>query len=133
MNAKKELRRYLYLDEYKKIKQREYDEALELGTHITQVISDMPIAHGLKKSKVEDCAVRLATISEERLEMLLRTEEERLRIEKKIDQVSEPYRAILVDIYIKGMSLKEIARDRKRNYTYVSEQHERALREYEKK
>lgn len=131
MTAKEELNKYKYardkidetLEEYQKYKDR--------ATKMTSIISDMPRGSGNTSDKVGDNGAIMADLDNEYKERWVRAEQEKLRIEKNIDKVEEPYRTILHMKYIQGKSLEEISCKIKCNYTYACEQHGIALKKYE--
>jgi hypothetical protein len=111
-------------------KQLEYDykqtTIVGIGSYGIEVIDKLNFngTKGLEFLLVQD-------LDKEYKERWVRAEQEKLRIEKNIDKVEEPYRTILHMKYIQGKSLEEISCKIKCNYTYACEQHGIALKKYE--
>lgn len=131
MTAKEELLQYKYarkkvdeaLEEYEKYKIR--------AEKVTTILSGMP--RGTSNSnKVEDNAVKMADISKEYEKRWFLAEKEKLRIEKNIDKVEEPYRTILHKRYIEDKKLEEIATQMNYSFDRVRHMHGEALLKYEK-
>lgn len=131
MTAKEELLQYKYARKKVDEALNEYEKYKIRAEKVTTILSGMP--RGTSNSnKVEDNAVKMADISREYEKRWVTAEKEKLRIEKNIDKVEEPYRSILHMKYIEEKTLEEISCQLKCNYTYACEQHGRALKEYEK-
>lgn len=131
MTAKEELLQYKYarkkvdeaLEEYEKYKIR--------AEKVTTILSGMP--RGTSNSnKVEDNAVKMADISREYEKRWFLAEKEKLRIEKNIDKVEEPYRTILHKRYIEELNFGEIADEMGYSYVRITHLHGEALLRYEK-
>lgn len=131
MTAKEELSQYRYarkkvdeaLEEYEKYKIR--------AEKVTTIISGMP--RGTSNSnKVEDNAVKMADISREYEKRWFLAEKEKLRIEKNIDKVEEPYRTILHKRYIEESNFEKIADEMGYTYNSITHMHGDALKLYKK-
>ncbi len=132
MTAKEELSQYKYklkkvyetLDEYQKYNDR--------ATKITTILSNMP-KDTSNRDKIGDNTAVMADLGQQYKQRWIEAEMERLKLEKKIDSVEEPYRTILHMRYIEDLPLFEIASKLKyKSYTYACEQHGIALKKYEK-
>ena len=130
MTAKEELLQYKYAREKVDETLEEYQKYKDRAEKMTSIISDMP--RGTSSSdKVADNAVKMADLSAEYEKRWLEAEYMKLKIEKNIDLVEEPYRIILYMKYVQGKKLEEIAYKLNANYTYICEQHGDALKKYE--
>lgn len=130
MTAKEELLQYKYAREKVDETLEEYQKYKDRAEKMTSIISDMP--RGISSSdKVADNAVKMADLSAEYEKRWLEAEYMKLKIEKNIDLVEEPYRIILYMKYVQGKKLEEIAYKLNANYTYICEQHGVALKKYD--
>lgn len=132
MTAKEELNQYKYkrkkadetLEEYQKYKTR--------AEKMTSIISDVPSRTNKNSDKVGDNASIMVDLEKQYEEMWIESEYERLEIEKRINQVEEPYRTLLHMRYIEDLPLMEVAtRLNYKSYTYACEQHGIALKKFE--
>lgn len=132
MTAKEELSQYKYARERVDEALEEYQKYKTRATKMTAILSDNPQRSNLNSDKVGDNAAAMADIANEYEKRWFNAERERLRIENNIDRVEEPYRTILHMRYVEDMQLFEIATKLKyESYTYVCEQHGKALKKYE--
>ena len=130
MTAKEELLQYKYAREKVDETLEEYQKYKDRAEKMTSIISDMP-RRTSSSDKVADNAVKMADLSAEYEKRWLEAEYMKLKIEKNIDLVEEPYRTILYMKYVQGKKLEEIAYKMNANYTYICEQHGVALKKYE--
>lgn len=132
MTAKEELMQYKYarkkvdetLEEYQKYKDR--------ATKMTAIMSDNPQRSNLNSDKVGDNAIKMADISREYEERWLRAENKKLEVERKIEELSEPYRTLLHKRYIEELNFEKIADDMGYSYVRITHLHGEALLEYGK-
>lgn len=132
MTAKEELMQYKYarkkvdetLEEYQKYKDR--------ATKMTAIMSDNPQRSNLNSDKVGDNAIKMADISREYEERWLRAENKKLEVERKIEELLEPYRTLLHKRYIEELNFEKIADDMGYSYVRITHLHGEALLEYEK-
>ena len=130
MTAKEELLQYKYAREKVEETLEEYQKYKDRAEKMTSIISDMPREIS-SSDKVADNAVKMADLSAEYEKRWLEAEYMKLKIEKNIDLVEEPYRTILYMKYVQGKKLEEIAYKLNANYTYICEQHGVALKKYD--
>lgn len=130
MTAKEELLQYKYAREKIQETLEEYQKYKDRAEKMTSIISDMP--RGTSSfDKVADNAVKMADLSAEYEKRWLEAEHTKLKIEKSIDGIEEPYRTILYMKYVQEKKLEEIAYKLNANYTYICEQHGIALKKYD--
>lgn len=132
MIAKEELSQYKYarkkvdetLDEYQKYKTR--------AEKMTSIISDSPSRTNKTSDKVGDNASIMADLEKEYEQRWIDAEYLKLRIEKAIDKVEEPYRTLLHMRYIEDLNFEKIADEMGYSYVRITHLHGEALLEYEK-
>ena len=73
----------------------------------------------------------MADLEKEYEQRWIDAEFKKLEIEKKIDQVEEPYRTLLHMRYVDCMTIEEMSFRLNSNYTYTCEQHGKALKKFE--
>ncbi len=130
MTAKEELNQYKYarkkveetLEEYQKYKTR--------AEKMTSIISDSPSRTNKTSDKVGDNASLMADLEKEYEQRWIDAEYTKLRIEKTIDKVEEPYRTLLHMRYIEELSLVDIASKMRYSYNRIKHMHGEALIKY---
>ena len=132
MTAKEELMQYKYarkkvdetLEEYQKYKDR--------ATKMTAIMSENTQRSNLNSDKVGDNAIKMADISREYEERWLKAENKKLEVERRIEELLEPYRTLLHKRYIEELNFEKIADDMGYSYVRITHLHGEALLEYEK-
>lgn len=131
MGAKEELSSFKWA--YKRVEDtlKEYEDYKLRAEKMTTLISDNP-AHSNKVSdKVGDNASAMADIESEYQGRWLQAEQEKNKIEKRLEIVKEPYRTLLIARYVKLKTFEEIAVDMGYSYDRTIHLHGEALKEYE--
>lgn len=132
MNAKEELSQYKYARKRVDETLREYQEYKDRAEKMTAIMSDVPSKSNQNSDKVGDNASIMADLEKEYEQRWIDSEHERLRLEKAIDKVEEPYRTILHMRYVEDLPLLEVAAKLNyKSYTYACEQHGIALKKFE--
>lgn len=114
------LEQYMY--HIRKIKRlhRELEEWQTIGTNITQKLSLVPVKGSGNKSKVEECALRLASIEGMIAEELQAAENNRGIIEDSICSIKDTRKREIIEMrYIKGMAVSSIANELHRDTNNV--------------
>lgn len=126
MTAKEELLQYKYAREKVEETLEEYQKYKTRAEKMTSIISDMP--RGTSNSdKVANNAVKMADIARQYEERWILAEQEKLKIEEKIDRVEEPYRTLLHRRYIEELNFERIADKMGYTYSAITKMHGKAL------
>lgn len=130
--AKKELREYR--DNIKYIDERQLD-AEELKSRILNIsakLSDMPGAKGSnpEKAPLEETLDKLKEIEKDCNNKLQELLVKKFVVENKIEQLEQPYKAILYLKYIRGMKLPVIANELNYSYDHTKHMSQDALEKY---
>ena len=120
-NEKKDfLEQYRY--HIRRIKQlhRELEEWHTIGTNITQKLSPVTVKGSGNKSKVEECALRLASIEDMIANELQAAEDSRDLIENSICSIKDTRKREIIEMrYVKGMAVSSIANELHRDTNNV--------------
>lgn len=130
--AKKELREYR--DNIKYIDERQLD-AEELKSRILNIsakLSDMPSAKGSnpERAPLEETLDKLKEIEKDCNNKLQELLVKKFVVENKIEQLEQPYKAILYLKYIRGMKLPVIANELNYSIQHIKRMGKNALEKY---
>ena len=129
---KRYLERYIYSVRKVKRLQQEYTEWETIGTNITQKLSQTGVRAGDNQSKVERCAIHLASIQDSILSEIQAAEYNRAEIELLLGNVKDlRHRELLEMKYIRGMSVQKIAFQRNKPEQDIYRQLRTALKKME--
>lgn len=121
------LKNYRYNQKWINRQLEKYEEQKTFVYNISQNLDGMPKA----KNKLNYSLENLIDKYDEILKILNDDQEEQNKILLQIRQVEEPYRTILTDKYILGMSLEEISVDIGYAYENVCRMHGTALNKFD--
>lgn len=121
---REDLKDYRYSEKWIREQLQRYEEQKTMVYNITQNLDGMPKAQNKPNYALEELMDQYNYI----LELLKKDQEKQNRILERIREVKEPYRTILTDKYIKGMSLEEISVDISYSYDRTCKMHGLALK-----
>lgn len=125
---REDLKSYKYSQKWIKRQLEKYEEQRTMVLNITKAIDGMPHAKDKPNYSVEN----LLDKYDEILEILKQDQEKQNQILMQIRKLEEPYRTILTDKYILGMSLEEISVDVGYAYENICRMHGTALNKFDK-
>ena len=125
---REDLKNYKYSQKWIKRQLEKYEEQKTIVYNITQNLDGMPKA----KNKPNYSLENLMDQYDEIIEILQEDQKKQNKILLQIRKIDEPYRTILTDKYILGMSLEEISVDIGYAYENVCRMHGTALNEFDK-
>lgn len=125
---REDLKSYKYSQKWIKRQLEKYEEQRTMVLNITKAIDGMPHAKNKPNYSVEN----LLDKYDEILEILKQDQEKQNQILTQIRKLEEPYRTILTDKYILGMSLEEISVDVGYAYENICRMHGTALNKFDK-
>ena len=133
MFTREDLKDYRYSQEW--IKGRfEYIEELRTQIEkITATLDDMPKGSRKVQDSMAEKTAQLVDSVDELLSRVVEADKKQKQILKQLEDVKQPYRNILEDIYIKGKTLVEVASERNYSYRDVCRKHGTALNMFEGK
>ena len=124
---REDLKNYRYNKNWIKRQLENYEEQKAIVYNITQSLDGMPKAKNKPNYGLEDLMDQYNKI----LEILNKDQEKQNEIILQIRKLEEPYRTILTDKYILGMSLEEISVDIGYAYENVCRMHGTALNKFD--
>lgn len=125
---REDLKNYKYSQKWIKRQLEKYEEQRSTVLNISKAIDGMPHA----KNKPNYSLENLIDKYDEILEILKKDQEKQNEILMQIRKLEEPYRTILTDKYILGMSLEEISVDVGYAYENICRMHGTALNKFDK-
>lgn len=123
---KEDLKNYKYNKNWIKRQLEKYEEQKTMVYNITQNLDGMPKA----KNKTNDSLENLMDKYDEIINILKEDQIKQNEIILQIRKLDEPYRTILTDKYILGMSLEEISEEIGYAYENVCRMHGVALNKF---
>lgn len=123
---KEDLKNYKYNKNWIKRQLEKYEEQKTMVYNITQNLDGMPKA----KNKANDSLENLMDKYDEIINILKEDQIKQNEIILQIRKLDEPYRTILTDKYILGMSLEEISEEIGYAYENVCRMHGVALNKF---
>lgn len=124
---REDLKNYKYSQKWIKRQLEKYEEQRSTVLNISKTIDGMPHA----KNKPNYTLENLIDKYDEILEILKKDQEKQNEILMQIRKLEEPYRTILTDKYILGMSLEEISVEIGYAYENVCRMHGTALNKFD--
>ena len=124
---REDLKNYRYNKNWIKRQLESYEEQKTIVNNITQNLDGMPKAKNKPNYGLEDLMDQYDKI----LKILKKDQEKQNEIILQIRKLEEPYRTILTDKYILGMSLEEISVDIGYAYENVCRMHGTALNKFD--
>lgn len=124
---REDLKNYRYNKNWIKRQLESYEEQKTIVNNITQNLDGMPKAKNKPNYGLENLMDQYDKI----LEILKKDQEKQNEIILQIRKLEEPYRTILTDKYILGMSLEEISVDIGYAYENVCRMHGTALNKFD--
>ena len=124
---REDLKNYRYNKNWIKRQLENYEEQKAIVYNITQNLDGMPKAKNKPNYGLEDLMDQYDKI----LEILEKDQEKQNEIILQIRRLEEPYRTILTDKYILGMSLEEISVEIGYAYENVCRMHGTALNKFD--
>lgn len=121
------LKKYRYSQKWITRQLERYEEQRTMVLNITSSLDGMPKA----KNKTNYSLENLLDSYNELIEILKQDQEKQNKIILQIREVEEPYRTILTDKYILGMSLEEISVDIAYSYDRTCKMHGVALNKFD--
>ena len=125
---REDLKNYRYNKNWIKRQLESYEEQKTIVNNITQNLDGMPKAKNKPNYGLEDLMDQYDKI----LKILKKDQEKQNEILIQIRELEEPYRTIITDKYILGMSLEEISIDINYSYDRTCKMHGIALNEFDK-
>ena len=125
---REDLKNYKYNQNWIKRQLEKYEEQKAMVYNITQNLDGMPKAKNKSNYGLEDLMDQYDKI----LDVLKEDQKRQNEIILQIRKLEEPYRTILTDKYILGMSLEEISIDINYSYDRTCKMHGIALNEFDK-
>lgn len=125
---REDLKNYRYNKNWIKRQLENYEEQKTIVYNITQNLDGMPKAKNKPNYGLEDLMDQYDKI----LKILKKDQEKQNEILIQIRELEEPYRTIITDKYILGMSLEEISIDINYSYDRTCKMHGIALNEFDK-
>jgi DNA-directed RNA polymerase specialized sigma subunit len=108
-DAKKELEEYLNNKTLIEALEKDLEELITRATSTSKEISDMPKGSPIIEDKMAELASEIIDMKNEKCEQIIKMYKSKSKIERKINQLSQPFKNILYFRYIKGMKLEDIA------------------------
>lgn len=124
---RKDLEDYRYSQKWIKRQLEKYEEQRTMVLNISNTIDGMPHAKNKPNYNLE----KLIDQYDEILEILAEDQKKQNEVLMQIRKLEEPYRTILTDKYILGMSLEEISVDIGYAYENVCRMHGTALNKFD--
>mgnify|MGYP005784296249 CR=1 FL=1 len=124
---REDLKNYKYNKNWIKRQLEKYEEQKSIVYNITQNLDGMPKA----KNKINYGLENLMDQYDEIIEILEEDQKKQNKIILQIRKLEEPYRTILTDKYILGMSLEEISVEIGYAYENVCRMHGSALNKFD--
>ena len=124
---REDLKNYKYNKNWIKRQLEKYEEQRSIVYNITQNLDGMPKA----KNKINYGLENLMDQYDEIIEILEEDQKKQNKIILQIRKLEEPYRTILTDKYILGMSLEEISVEIGYAYENVCRMHGSALNKFD--
>ena len=124
---RKDLKDYRYNQIWIKRQLEKYEEQRTMVLNISNTIDGMPHAKNKPNYNLE----KLIDQYDEILEILAEDQKKQNEVLMQIRKLEEPYRTILTDKYILGMSLEEISVDIGYAYENVCRMHGTALNKFD--
>lgn len=124
---REDLKNYRYNKNWIKRQLENYEEQKTIVYNITQNLDGMPKAKNKPNYGLEDLMDQYDKI----LEILKKDQEKQNEIILQIRRLEEPYKTILTDKYILGMSLEEISVEIGYAYENVCRMHGTALNKFD--
>lgn len=125
---REDLKNYKYSQKWVKRQLEKYEEQKTMVYNITQNLDGMPKAKNKTSYKLEALMDQYDRI----IDILEEDQNKQNEILLQIRKLNEPYKTILTDKYILGMSLEEISVDIGYAYENVCRMHGTALNEFDK-
>ncbi len=125
---REDLKNYRYNKNWIKRQLENYEEQKAIVYNISQNLDGMPKAKNKPNYGLENLMDQYNKI----LEILEKDQEKQNEILIQIRELEEPYRTIITDKYILGMSLEEISIDINYSYDRTCKMHGIALNEFDK-
>lgn len=119
--ARQELRDYQDNCKYLRRKREDIERLRSRLTNATIRLTGIPGAHNNRS--FEEAAIILADVTNEHEGMFADSEQKRLTVERKINQLRQPYRNVLYLRYIRGLGWKEISKEMGYDQDYISRDH----------
>lgn len=112
-NEKKRfLEGYVYSMRRVKSLLRELEEWQTIATNITQKITPVTVKNHDSRSRIEDCAIRIAGIEQTLIEEIEQAEYNKKTIEDSIDAIKNPRRREIIEMrYVHAIPVSKIASD----------------------
>lgn len=109
-----EKKRYLegYVYSMRRVKSlcRELEEWQTIATNITQKITPVTVKNHDNRSKIEDCAIRIAGIEETLIEEIKQAEYNKTTIAAAIESIKNPRRREIIEMrYVHAIPVSKIA------------------------
>lgn len=131
MTAKEELSQYECAREKVEETLEDYQKYKERAEKMTAIMSDMPRGAGGKSDKVGDNSSAMADLSRQYEERWIRAEQARLYVSGRINELKKKiHRQVLMEKYIEGLKLEQIACNIGYSYDRTKHVHGEALEEY---
>lgn len=121
------LKQYRYSQKWINRQLERYEEQRAIVENITTNLDGMPKAQNKPNYALE----KLMDCYDELIGILLKDQERQNEIISQIREVDEPYRTILTDKYIEGMSLEQISVDIAYSYDRTCKMHGVALNKFD--
>lgn len=125
--TREDLKNYKYNQQWIKRQLEKYEEQKAIVYNISQNLDGMPKAKNKPNYSLENLMDQYDKI----LEILEKDQEKQNEIILQIRRLEEPYRTILTDKYILGMSLEEISVEIGYAYENVCRMHGTALNKFD--
>lgn len=126
--TREDLKNYKYSQKWVRRQLEKYEEQKTMVYNITQNLDGMPKAKNKTSYKLEALMDQYDKI----INILQEDQNKQNEMLLQIRKLNEPYRTILTDKYILGMSLEEISVDIGYAYENVCRMHGTALNEFDK-
>ena len=124
---REDLKNYKYNQNWIKRQLEKYEEQKAIVYNISQILDGMPKAKNKPNYSLENLMDQYDKI----LEILEKDQEKQNEIILQIRRLEEPYKTILTDKYILGMSLEEISVEIGYAYENVCRMHGTALNKFD--
>lgn len=126
--TREDLKNYKYNQKWVKRQLEKYEEQRTMVLNITKTIDGMPHAKNKSNYSIEN----LLDQYDEILKILENDQKKQNEVIMQLRKLEEPYRTILTDKYILGMSLEEISVDVGYAYENICRMHGVALNKFDK-
>ncbi len=120
---REDLKKYRYNQKWIERQLEKYNEQISIAMSISANLDGMPKAQNKPNYVLEELMDKYNEI----IDILNKDQERQNEIIKQIHKIPEPYRTILTDKYILGMTLEEISVDISYAYENVCRMHGTAL------